>query len=46
MECLVILKNPVPQLGSRTIRMVMALGRISLFFEKMNIEHRTSNIEC
>ena len=32
MELLVILKNPVLALGSRTVRMLMELGRIALFF--------------
>ena len=32
MELLVILKNPVLALGSRTVRMLMELGRITLFF--------------
>jgi hypothetical protein len=30
MERLVILKNPVPALGRRTVDMIMALGRIAL----------------
>ena len=34
METLVILKNPVLALGSRTINMIMGLGRIALFFFK------------
>ena len=34
MERLVILKNPVLALGSRTVSMVMTLGRIALFFFK------------
>ncbi len=34
MELLVILKNPVLALGSRTINMVMEIGRVALFFSK------------
>jgi hypothetical protein len=31
MERLVILKNPVPALGSRTVDMILEPGRITLF---------------
>ena len=34
MERLVILKNPVMALGNRTIKLVMELGRVTLFFVK------------
>ncbi len=34
MERLVILKNPVLALGSRTVRLIMEFGRIALFFSK------------
>jgi len=37
MECLVILKNPVPQLGSGSAGMILALGRWPCFLTAVSL---------